>query len=153
LLARAPITISIRADAAGSRHAVVSGGSAMDWTAFAQDWCEAWNAHDVERVLLHFHDDAVFTSPGALRLQPDSGGIVRGKPALRRYWSKALSVIPDLHFTIDHVFAGIDTLVIQYRNQTDVRVSEVLTFEGGKVRSGHGTYPIGLANPVGAVTA
>lgn len=123
----------------------------MNSSEFAHEWCAAWNAHDLERVLRHFHDDAVFTSPGAQRFMPESGGIVRGKVALRAYWSKALSAIPDLHFRIEHVFAGVDTLVIQYVNQKNVRVSEVLIFDGDLVRSGHGTYPIGVDNPVGAL--
>ena len=33
---------------------------------FADDWIDAWNAFDVERVLGHFAEDAVFTSPKAL---------------------------------------------------------------------------------------
>jgi ketosteroid isomerase-like protein len=31
--------------------------------AFAGQWVEDWNNHDVEAVLAHFTDDVVFTSP------------------------------------------------------------------------------------------
>jgi len=48
------------------------------------------------------------------------------------------------------VFAGIDTLVIQYINQKGVSVSEVLVFDAGLVREGHGTYPTDIDNPAGA---
>lgn len=123
----------------------------MNFSEFADDWCDAWNAHDLERVLLHFHDDVVFTSPGAKRFVPASGGIIRSKTALRDYWSKALVAIPDLHFEVERVFVGINTLVIQYINQKSVRVSEVLIFDEGRVRYGHGTYPIGVDNPTGAL--
>ena len=61
-----------------------------DPTAFADDWVRAWNAHDVEAVLAHFHDDVVFSSPVAARVLPESGGVVRGKAALRDYWLTAL---------------------------------------------------------------
>jgi ketosteroid isomerase-like protein len=104
----------------------------------------------VDRVLAHFHDDVVFTSPVAARLVPGSDGYVRGKPALREYWREGLRQIPDLNFTIEQVFAGVDTLVIQYRNQKGVAVSEILVFEAGKVRCGHGTYPVNIDNPAGA---
>ena len=124
--------------------------ASVDYEAFAREWCEAWNAHDVERVLQHFNDDAVFTSPAASRIVPETDGRVNGKANLRQYWSKALSLIPDLHFEVVQLFAGIETLVIRYRNQKGVEVNEVLIFEDGLVRSGHGTYPIGLENPVGA---
>ncbi|MBO9694741.1 MAG: nuclear transport factor 2 family protein [Sphingopyxis sp.] len=107
---------------------------------FAAKWCEAWNAHDLDRVLAHFHDDVLFTSPVAASLLPETRGVVRGKAALRAYWEEGLRRIPDLHFSIEAVFAGIDTLVIQYRNQKGVSVSEVLIFDAGSVREGHGTY-------------
>lgn len=107
---------------------------------FAQAWVRAWNAHDVEAVLAHFHDDVVFTSPVAARLLPETGGVVRGKPALRDYWVTALGVLPDLHFELVAVYAGISTLVINYRNHRGQLVNEVLAFDGDLVREGHGTY-------------
>lgn len=30
-----------------------------DPTAFGDEWVRAWNAHDVDAVLAHFHDDVV----------------------------------------------------------------------------------------------
>jgi len=113
--------------------------------AFARTWVEAWNAHDLDRLLAHFHDDVIFTSPMAAKLVPESGGRVAGKAALRDYWAKGLSLIPDLHFTVEQVFAGVDGIVIQYRNQKGISVSEVLIFEGGLVRYGAGTYPVDQA--------
>lgn len=41
---------------------------------FADAWVRAWNAHDVEAVLAHFHDDVVFSSPVAARLY---GALIR----------------------------------------------------------------------------
>lgn len=107
---------------------------------FARDWCEAWNARDVEAVLAHFHDDAVFTSPVAARVVPESGGVVRGKDALRRYWFAALAALPDLHFEVVATYIGTNALVINYRNHRDQLVNEVLIFDGALVREGHGTY-------------
>ncbi|WP_261300117.1 nuclear transport factor 2 family protein [Sphingomonas alpina] len=121
-----------------------------DPSSFAAEWCDAWNAHDLERVLDHFHDDVLFTSPVAAAILPETRGQVHGKDALRAYWSEGLRRIPDLHFTVEQVFAGVDTVVIQYRNQKGVSVSEVLIFDGDRVKSGHGTYPVGAENPAGA---
>lgn len=113
----------------------------IDAARFAADWERAWNAHDVDAVLAHFDDDVVFTSPVALRVVPDTGGVVRGKAALRGYWTTALAGIPDLQFTVESVFEGIDTLVLAYRNQAGGSVSEVLRFnDAGLVIEGHGTY-------------
>lgn len=110
---------------------------------FAQVWCAAWNRHDVDAVLAHFHDDVVFTSPVAARVVPDSGGVVRGKAALREYWTAALKTMPDLHFEVVGVYHGESVVVINYRNQRGALVNEVLEFDGDLVRRGHGTYLVG----------
>jgi hypothetical protein len=111
-----------------------------DPTEFAQAWVLAWNAHDVEAVLAHFHDDVVFTSPVAECLGIGAGGAVRGKPALRDYWTTALATVPDLHFEMIGVYQGQDLLVINYRNERGGLVNEVLVFDGDLVLEGHGTY-------------
>jgi hypothetical protein len=75
-------------------------------------------------------------------------GVIRGKEALRKYWSEGVRLIPGLRFEVVAVYAGTSTLVINYRNQAGGMVCEVLTFDGPLVREGHGTYlaqaPIGL---------
>ncbi|MGY4712388.1 nuclear transport factor 2 family protein [Mycolicibacterium sp. CBM1] len=111
-----------------------------DAVAFSELWVAAWNAHDIESVLLHFHDDVVFTSPVAAKLLPHTRGIISGKAALRDYWTRALQQIADLHFEIEGVYRGIDTIVIAYRNQAGGQVNEVLRFAEGLVVEGHGTY-------------
>ena len=114
--------------------------SIPDPLSFSADWVAAWNAHDVEAVLAHFHDDVVFTSPTAARVVPASGGVVRGKQALREYWTAALRLVPDLHFVVERVHAGVSVLVLTYRNQVGGLVDEVLVFSDGLVVEGHGTY-------------
>ncbi len=121
----------------------------MDYDAFARSWCRAWNDHDVEQVLAHFHDEAVFISPIAASMWPSTNGRMVGKRAIREYWVAALARVPDLHFEIDHLSAGTGILVIQYQNQNGIRVAEVLRFEDGLVIEGYGTYPLGTANPAG----
>jgi ketosteroid isomerase-like protein len=114
----------------------------IDAIAFAQQWVAAWNARDVDAVLEHFHEDVVFTSPVAAKLLPDTHGVVRGKPALRHYWTVAVSHLLDLRFAVERVYQGVDTVVIAYRNQDGVLVSEVLKFDGDLVIEGHGTYNV-----------
>ena len=118
---------------------------------FATGWATAWNAHDVEAVLSHFAEDAVFTSPVATRVVPGSAGVLRGKAAIRDYWATALRGLPDLHFEVLGSYAGVDTLVINYRNQRGGLVNEVLTFADGLVVHGRGTYLEGAASDVGAM--
>jgi ketosteroid isomerase-like protein len=42
-------------------------------------WNEAWNTHDLDRVMDLFHDDIIFENW--------TGGKVQGKEALRRAWA------------------------------------------------------------------
>lgn len=118
---------------------------------FADQWVEAWNAHDVESVLQHFDDDVVFTSPVAATLLPQTAGVIRGKPALRDYWTQALEHIANLRFAVEGVYEGIDTIVIAYRNQDGGRVSEVLRFGDGLVIEGHGTYLVAAQGDTGPI--
>lgn len=119
---------------------------------FAQAWLEAWNAHDIEGVLAHFADDAVFASPVAQRLIPGSDGVLRGKEKIRGYWTVALARVPDLCFELIGVYAGVDAVVIHYRNQVGVLVNEVLLLRDGLVISGFGTYGP-QDNPAGTASA
>lgn len=136
---------------ASSRHMNHAEGEA-----FAQRWVQAWNAHEVEEVLEHFADHVVFTSPVAAQVLDGSGcplapdGVIRGKAALRNYWSEGLRRVPDLHFEVLGVYVGISTVVINYRNQKGGLVNEVLTFDGPLVTQGHGTYLANDRNPAGA---
>jgi ketosteroid isomerase-like protein len=107
--------------------------------AFAEQWAKDWNAHDVDALLAHFSEDVVFTSPVAVRLF-GGDGVLRGKQALREYWTEGVRLIPDLRFEVLAVYAGIATVVINYRNQAGGVVCEVLTFDGPLVKEGHGTY-------------
>jgi hypothetical protein len=110
-----------------------------DAESFVTQWVNNWNAHDVEAILSHFTDDVVFSSPIAIQLL-GGNGIVRGKDALRNYWTEGVRRAPDLHFEVLAFYVGVQAIVINYRNQTGRLVCEVLLFDGSHVREGHGTY-------------
>lgn len=91
---------------------------------FAQEWLEAWNSHDLERILSHYTETVVFRSLKAVALT--GAGEVRGKVALRQYWTKALERQPNLSFVLEGVFAGPGTVSILHRNHVGVRAVETL---------------------------
>ena len=107
---------------------------------FSESWVAAWNSHDLEAILAHFSDDVVFTSPVAAQLLEGCDGIVNGKSALRDYWDQGLAKNTDLHFDVEALYVGINTIVINYRNQRGNLVNEVLRLEHGLAVEGHGTY-------------
>jgi len=111
---------------------------------WAEQWIAEWNRHDVEAVLDHFADDVEFCSPVAATINGDPTGVVRGKDALRAYWTTALTSVPDLHFELDDVHLGVDAIAIRYRNQANGMVTEVAVFDAdGKVARGWGLYAAG----------
>ena len=102
---------------------------------FACEWAEAWNSHDLDRILAHYDDEAVLSSPVALeRLGGD--GALRGKAALRDYFSRGLQAYPDLRFDLIETFWGTETVVVCYRNN----------------HRGSKTAEVMLLNPAGKVT-
>ncbi len=114
----------------------------MDYTEaeqFVSQWVNDWNSHDIEAILSHFTNDVFFTSPLAIE-RLGGNGEVRGKDALRHYWTEGIRHAPDLHFEVLAFYIGVHVLVINYRNQKNGLVSEVLRFEGPLVVEGHGTY-------------
>jgi ketosteroid isomerase-like protein len=94
-------------------------------TAFASEWAAAWNERAIERVLAHFDENVVFTSPTALAAV--GVGTVRGKAALRAYWTAALERLTSLRFSIDRVLWDPETreLAIVYASEIDGRVKRV----------------------------
>ncbi|GAA0416185.1 hypothetical protein Acor_56340 [Acrocarpospora corrugata] len=111
---------------------------------FADEWLADWNSHDLDRITRHYAPDVVFTSPIAARIVAGSDGVVRGIEALRAYWAEGLRRNPQLRFEVIGVYAGVDTIVIHFRNQTGQLSAEVLTFHDGKVVTGtanHGPLP------------
>ncbi len=109
--------------------------------AWAEQWIDEWNRHDVEAVLEHFADDVEFSSPVAATVTGDPSGVVRGKDALRAYWTTALETRADLHFELDDVHLGVDAIAIRYRDQAGRSNMEIAVFDAdGRVARGFGLY-------------
>jgi ketosteroid isomerase-like protein len=90
-----------------------------EWAAiFAREWIEAWNAHDVDRVLAHYADDFEMTSPLIVRRLGVEGGKLKGKDAVRAYWVQGLAATPGLRFKLVDVAIGVNSLAIVYESAT-----------------------------------
>jgi len=100
---------------------------------FAEEWIAAWNAHDLERVLSHYTDELEMSSPVIVDLVGEPSGTLKGKPAVRAYWAKALARLPDLHFDLIDAYAGAGSVVVHYKGPRGMS-AEVFWFDdGGKV--------------------
>jgi hypothetical protein len=109
--------------------------------AVAQEWLDAWNAHDPQRVVAHFTDDVVVRSPVAEQLRPGSYGELRGKDTVLSYYRDGLAASSDLRFSLVEVCTGVEDITIVYRNQRDILVTEALTLnEAGLAREVRVSY-------------
>lgn len=107
---------------------------------FAEDWIAAWNTHDLERVLSHYADDFVMTSPVIVQIGGEPSGMLKGKTAVGAYWRKALTLIPDLHFELHEVLVGVDSVTLYYQGARGP-AAEVFHFSrDGKVIRAYAHY-------------
>lgn len=101
--------------------------------AFASSWIAAWNSHDLERILTHYTDDFVMSSPRIALVAGEPSGILQGKQRIGPYWRTALELSPQLYFEHLSTFVSADSIVIHYRGVRGL-TAEVLFFNDvGKV--------------------
>ena len=86
-----------------------------DAQTFALKWREACNSHDLDRILSLYSDTIVFKSPRVRTISGEPTGILQGKAAVRDYWQKIVERRPDLTFAVERVFAGVDSIALEYR--------------------------------------
>lgn len=100
----------------------------------AKEWIEAWNAHDLDRILAHYHDEVIFRSPYVAAFGEPSGTL-HGKAALRDYFAQAMARVPDLTFELDRVFVGVASIAVSYRGVAGVPAIEVMGSGDGTLAS------------------
>lgn len=82
--------------------------------AIARAWVEAFNAHDLERLVALYADDCTHTSPKLRAAHPETGGKLLGKPALTEWFRDALKRLPDLRYELKAVTANGERVFIEY---------------------------------------
>ena len=82
---------------------------------FATEWVEAWNTHNLDKILAHYSDDFEMSSPYISQIAQVSSGKLKGKPAVREYWRRALERMPALHFSLLKVLVGVESVTIYYQ--------------------------------------
>jgi hypothetical protein len=100
--------------------------------AFAAEWIEAWNSHDLDRIFSHYADDFGMNSPLIVERMGIASGSLEGKLAIRPYWTAGLAAQPPLHFVLENVFIGVDSITIEYHRVGGRHATEVLFFGSDK---------------------
>ena len=92
---------------------------------FARQHISTWNQHDLEAILELYAESAELCSPVAGALV--GGSVVRGRVALRQYFSRGLDQYPDLRFELVDVFVGARGVTLVMRGAGGRLVAETLT--------------------------
>jgi predicted ester cyclase len=105
-----------------------------DAWSLANHWVAAWNIHDLDLIMSHYDDAVELTSPVAAQLLGAPDGKVVGKANLRAYFQRGLQAYPELHFHLQDVLWGINSVVLYYDNQKGTRTGEFMELlASGKV--------------------
>jgi ketosteroid isomerase-like protein len=83
--------------------------AAYDTITAVQAFNEAFNAHDVDRVMDHMTDDAVFESTS-----PPAGVRHVGAEAVRAAWEAFFAASPDAHFDAEEIIATGDRCIVRW---------------------------------------
>ena len=82
---------------------------------FARDRMEAWDSHDLERILSHYSEQFEMSPPVIIQMAGESSGTLKGKNAVRNDWAKALEIIPDLRFERLALLNSVNSLTLTYK--------------------------------------
>ena len=100
-------------------------------------WFSAFNAHNLEKLLSLYDDEAQHFSPKLKIRHPETNGLVIGKDALRSWWQDAFDRLPTLHYKVTSLTANTDRVFMEYTRQVageaDMLVAEVLEIKEGKI--------------------
>ena len=100
-------------------------------------WFDAFNAHNLDKLLSLYDDEAQHFSPKLKIRQPETNGLVVGKEALRNWWHDAFDRLPSLHYRVTSLTANSDRVFMEYTrsvdNEPEMLVAEVLEIKEGKI--------------------
>lgn len=103
----------------------------------AQKWFDAFNEHDLEKLLSLYDDNAQHYSPKLKIRQPETNGMVSGKPALRAWWQDAFDRLPTLNYRYNTLTANDERIFMEYirhvEHEPDMLVAEVLEIKNGLI--------------------
>jgi ADP-ribose pyrophosphatase YjhB (NUDIX family) len=105
--------------------------------ALAHAWVAAFNRRDLDALLALYAEDAVHFSPKLRARRPETGGLVKGKAALRAWWADSFERLPGLHYEARRVTASGERLFLEYDRslpgEETLAVAELFVVRGGLI--------------------
>lgn len=111
--------------------------SALTNKQIALKWFEAFNEHNLEKLLSLYDDNAQHYSPKLKIRMPETVGLIKGKSALRTWWQDAFDRLSTLQYEVIKLTADEDQVFMEYTRhvsgEDDLSVGEVLQIENGLI--------------------
>ena len=100
-------------------------------------WFDAFNEHNLEKLLDLYHDKAEHYSPKLRIKHPETNGLIAGKEALRSWWQDAFDRIPSLKYEVKSLTSNEYRVFMEYIRKVDgepnLNVAELLIIENGRI--------------------
>ncbi len=93
------------------------------------DWIDAWNAHDLERIMSHYADEVEFIAQTVVSRWDKADGKLKGKNELRQHFSKGLALAPNIHFTVDDILWAPCGYAVLYHRENGNRVLDAVELD------------------------
>lgn len=103
----------------------------------AKQWLQAFNEHDLEKLLALYDENAIHFSPKLKIRKPETKGLIKGKSAMRLWWQDALERLPQLNYQEKNITADDESVFMEYLRivpgEEDMNVAEVLEISNGLI--------------------
>ena len=102
-------------------------------------WFDAFNEHNLEKLLSLYDDKAEHYSPKLKIKHPETNGLISGKEALRVWWQDAFERLPSLRYEVKSLTSNEYRVFMEYirkvDGEPDLKVAELLIIENNKIIS------------------
>jgi hypothetical protein len=100
-------------------------------------WFEAFNNHNLEKLLSLYDEESQHFSPKLKIRHPETKGFVTGKEALRNWWKDSFERFPTLSYKVTSLTSNSDRVFMEYvrsvENEEDLLVAEILEIKDEKI--------------------
>jgi hypothetical protein len=105
----------------------------------AGHWFDAFNEHNLEKLIALYSDNARHYSPKLKIKNPETKGLIIGKRALEAWWRDCLERLPTLNYKPQNFIANDSSVFMEYirsvEGEEDLLVGEVLEIKDGLIVS------------------
>jgi len=103
----------------------------------ARKWIDAFNQHEVNKLLDLYDDNAQHYSPRVEKEKPETGGWLKGKQELRKWWQGSFERLAELRYVLKDLTSNKNKVFIEYTRKVsgekEEYVMEYLKIENGQI--------------------